>query len=116
MEVKELVDQELQVQDDGKVMACAIGVAGLHRGIDMTKVDVYDYRKISKLVNIAESMVREIEYENDEGSYTRHNWFMKHQGDCLEVALRKERECRWQYVRAWVDARIKREGEDWIYA
>jgi hypothetical protein len=49
---------------------CAIGAVGKARGIDMTNMDPLDWGRLSNTFGIAESMVREIEYENDEAGRT----------------------------------------------
>ncbi len=63
---KKLCHHDLQRPDGA---CCAIGAVGKARGIDMTEMDP-DYAsesgELSKMFNIANAMVREIEYENDE--------------------------------------------------
>ena len=63
---KRLCANDLQRADG---MVCAIGAVGKKRGIDMTEMDAEyatDNGDLSKMFDIAESMVREIEYENDD--------------------------------------------------
>ena len=48
---------------------CAIGAVGKARGLDMSKLDPEDSVTVASTFNIAESMAREIVFENDEGDY-----------------------------------------------
>lgn len=48
---------------------CAIGSVGKKRGIDMHRLDPEDSDGIAKEFGIAQALVREIEFENDEGSF-----------------------------------------------
>ena len=67
MPEKSLIAEDL-INDEGDV--CAIGTVGKARGLDMTKVDPEEYEEVGKLFGIPQSLVREIEYINDEwGSY-----------------------------------------------
>ena len=63
---KRLIEHDLQ-RPDGS--CCALGAVGKARGIDMTNIDPESWGRISKEFDIAEAMVREIEYENDECGY-----------------------------------------------
>jgi hypothetical protein len=66
MPEKRLVAEELETKD-GQV--CAIGALGKVRGVDMSKIDPEDPAQVSNAFNIAMSLVREIVYMNDEGTY-----------------------------------------------
>lgn len=77
---KRLIADDL-VSEDGAEF-CAIGCVGRLRGINMADFDPYDYEHLSKTFGIAESMVREIEFWNDDVSTTP--------------------EQRFELVRAWV--------------
>lgn len=65
MPEKKLIAHEL-ISAEGAV--CTIGVVCKARGIDVSKVDVGDADRVGGLVGIAQSMAREIEFENDERS------------------------------------------------
>jgi len=78
--------------------ACAIGSVMVRRGIETDSIDVEDYETIASKLGIAQALVREIEFHNDEsGGYL---------GD-KESCERK----RWIAVRRWVDNHIY-ESED----
>lgn len=75
---------------------CAIGSVGRKRGLDMSGMDSHDAVAVAKVFGIAECMVREITYENDEtgGSY----WV-------TDEAPEK----RWQRMRDWAERHLKPE-------
>lgn len=50
--------------EDGEV--CAIGSVIAARGIDVSGIAPYDATEIAKRVGIAEALVKEIEFENDD--------------------------------------------------
>jgi len=62
---KKLIAEDLE-HLDGNV--CAIGSVGKARGIDMSKLRPEYARQIANVFGISECLVREIEYENDEGA------------------------------------------------
>jgi hypothetical protein len=62
MSEKKLIAGEL-VSTDGKV--CALGSVYKARGLDVNEVSINDYEAIAKKLGIAESMAREIMYQND---------------------------------------------------
>lgn len=87
MPCKRLVAHELE-QADGAV--CAIGAAGKLRGVDMSKLDPDDPDTVAGQFNVADCLVREIVWEND---------------DC---GPRKETpEQRFERMRDWVRSQIK---------
>jgi hypothetical protein len=86
MPVKELVYHDLK-NDQG---VCALGCIGTKREIDLETLDPEDWNGLSKTFNIAEPLVREIEYINDEAN-TRT----------------ESPNARWERVRAWVASQIK---------
>lgn len=86
MPEKRLVAHALQ-NEAGEV--CALGVVGQARGIDLEEFETDDAEGIADAFGLARAMVREIEYENDEGTYRTET-----PGE------------RWSRMRAWVDARI----------
>lgn len=88
MPEKRLIAHELR--QGGEV--CAIGSLGAARGIDLEKLEVWDYDAIAAAFDIASPLVREIEWMNDEGSYRKDS-----------------PESRWCRMRAWVSAQIKQE-------
>ena len=46
---------------------CALGCVGQSRGVDMSGLDPEEAREVGKVFGIAQSLAREIVYENDEG-------------------------------------------------
>lgn len=91
MPQKELIRGEL-VTPHGEV--CAIGSVLKTRGIDTSEIDIYDSERIADICGIADALVREIEYINDE---------------CFpfsEPGLSPEQR-RWQIVRGWVAGQIQ---------
>ena len=88
MPEKILISGEL-VTEDGD--CCAIGVVCKSRGLDVSKVDPEESEEVSKLVGVAEAMVREIEYENDECGWN------------------EKPDSRWRRMRRWVDEQIIKE-------
>ncbi|MCF5708940.1 hypothetical protein GIV19_16790 [Pseudomonas syringae] len=93
MPVKRLVAEELQA--DGEF--CTLGVVGHARGMDMGKIDPDDSEFVAEQFGIAESMTREIVWENDE-----------HPGIYDQVSgwRRETPEERWKRMRNWVDSQI----------
>jgi len=59
---KKLVSMELE--SGGNV--CAIGSVGRARGIDMSAIDPEDYSRVANLFGVAEPLVQEIVWLNDE--------------------------------------------------
>lgn len=72
---------------------CALGSVMCKRGLDAEKIDPYDYEQISTMLNIPESLVREIEYINDDQ-------FLYTDGECTPE------EARFKMVRQWVENHI----------
>jgi hypothetical protein len=85
MPVKELVAETIVAE--GQV--CALGSVAVARGMDVAELDVHDGEAVGKAFGIAESLAREIAYENDEGSYR-----------CETPAE------RWKRMRAWGNAHL----------
>lgn len=71
--------------------ACAIGVVGLARGVKMDDLDPEDPGPIAKRFGIATTLVREIEFEND---------------DDFSYTVQETPEHRWARVRAWAMRQI----------
>lgn len=86
---KKLIEDELE--QDG--MYCAIGSVGASRGIDMSNIDTYDSDEIAKIFGIAPSLVREIEWINDEHIYAGKD--------------EDEDEERWKKVYNWAKANLE---------
>ncbi len=81
-----------ELEREGAV--CAIGSVGARRGTKMDDLDIEDAAAIGKRFGIAECMVREIEFTNDdEFCYLRRN------GETPEQ--------RWERVRRWVVSMIE---------
>ena len=86
MEVKELIDGELEITETGDV--CAIGCLGKKRGIDMSKLDPEEPDDVGKAFDIAGCLAAEVFYENDEHSYS------------------ETPEDRWERMREWVSSKL----------
>jgi hypothetical protein len=95
MPEKKLIANEL-INEVGE--CCTIGVVCKARGIDVSKIDYEDGKQVGAAVGIAESMAREIEYENDEhlGVYSpdEHRF------------LPETPEQRWTRMRKWVEEKL----------
>lgn len=97
MPVKRLVTEELQA--DGEF--CTLGVVGNARGLDMSAIDPDDAEAVADKFGLANAMVREIVWENDEhpGVYGG-----KEDGS---IGWRRETpEERWTRMRAWVEKQL----------
>lgn len=86
MPEKRLIAHELR--QDGEV--CALGSVGAKRGIDLESIDPEDHATLSRVFNVAEPLIQEVEYMNDEGA-----WY------------NATPEQRWQSMRAWAVEHIK---------
>lgn len=86
MPVKELIADDV-VRSGSQV--CALGSVALARGLDVSKLDIYDGASVGEVFGIARSMASEIAYWNDE------------QGPSSETP-----EARWKRMRSWVDLHI----------
>lgn len=74
MPVKELIAEEL-IDSEGQ--CCTLGVVCAARGIDVSQIDPDEPDQVAQRLGIAEQMVREIVYKNDEewGEPTpAHRW------------------------------------------
>ena len=86
MPVKELIADEL-VADDGGV--CLLGAVAQEFHLPIGNLDPEAHDVLGKTFNVAECLIREIEYQNDEGGW------------------RETPEQRWNRVRRWVVAKLK---------
>lgn len=84
MPTKELIAEEL-VCPAG---VCAMGALAVHRGIDVTALDPYDYDKVGATFNVAHQLAQETAYWNDEGAW------------------RETPAERWTRMRAWAAASV----------
>ena len=86
----ELSEKRLIVGDlESNGEYCTIGVIGKKRNINMEKIDAYDFDGLSEIFGIPKSLVREIEFMNDE--------FYDY---CTP-------ESRFVRMREWIDVNIK---------
>lgn len=81
---KKLISNALE--DNGAF--CALGAVGHARGIDLSEVDTHDHDQMVSVFGIADQMIREIEYLNDEAFYVSP-------------------EERWVAMRKWAAANLK---------
>jgi hypothetical protein len=82
---KILIAFELQAEGS----FCAIGAVGAMRGVDMSKLDIEDARQIANTFGIADAMVREIEWMNDEAA-----------------PYNETPAARWQRMRDWAERNL----------
>lgn len=92
MPEKRLIKNELKT---AKAEFCTLGVLGEKRGLDMTNLESDDTLKCSEMFDIAEPLVQEIVYMNDE-------YFEWRQVGKLSP------EDRWTKMRTWVELQIKK--------
>jgi hypothetical protein len=88
MPVKRLIVEEMEM--DGEF--CALGVIGNARGVDMTGFQPEDTEVFSGLLDVAEALVKEVVFLNDESFY-----------------LKETPEHRFTRMREWVAEQIKPE-------
>ncbi len=111
MPVKELVSGELEA--DGQF--CTLGVVGAGRGLDLRKIDTYDYRALTDIFNIAGPLAQEIMYLNDEVVSDDkwieveicgpiHPWEQRRTSVRVPDPVAGAR--RWQYMRDWIASNI----------
>lgn len=86
MPEKKLITHDLQ---DASGQVCTLGAIGVARGVDLAPLDPEAHEQLGSVFNISEALVREIEYENDEGA------------SCYQTP-----EQRWQRMRDWVAANL----------
>ncbi len=83
MPEKKLTHGELEA--GGSV--CALGALGRHRGVELSKLDTYDYDALGETFNITHQLAQEVMYENDE-------------------RYCKTDDERWKYIREWAAEQI----------
>ena len=83
MEPKRLIAEALVA--DGEV--CALGALGRKRGVELEKLDPWDYDTLAGVFGVAHQHVREIEFTNDDAG--------------------RSPEDRWKAMRYWVAGQIK---------
>lgn len=119
MPVKELVAGELEA--DGAF--CALGVVGKARGVNLSTIDTENWRQLSEAFGIAESMAREVMYENDEcvvdGTWVTTeicgpvrpdypDWGLHTRSRFLPAS--NTGALRWHHMRKWVEEQIQTKG------
>lgn len=85
---KRLTRAEL-IAEDGEV--CAMGCVLAQRRVDASAIDPEDYERVASVTGLAEAMVREIAYENDDGAW---------------IVSKETPEDRWTRMRAWTAKQI----------
>ncbi len=89
MAVKRLIEGDLKTPD-GEV--CALGALGVARYMNVDSLDPKDHECMAKEFAVAKALIREIEFQNDEGTY-----------------YPETSEERWARVRQWVASKIRTE-------
>lgn len=74
---------------------CAIGAVGKMRGVDMRGLDPEDTERVAGKFNIADPLVREVVYENDECGWN------------YKDARPETPHARWKRMRTWALSHIK---------
>jgi len=85
---KRLIAEDLRHGGD----VCALGCLGEKRGMELEKLDPEDYDALAGAFGVAQQLIREIEYVNDDGVW---GW------------NEETPEQRWQRVRCWVAGKIR---------
>ncbi len=80
---------------DGQV--CVLGCLALAEGKKPHEIDATDYGGLGAMFNVAPIVVRDLEWENDEQSFTY--------GDPGQESM-TEGERRWAYLREWVKRNV----------
>lgn len=64
---KELIVEEL-VDNEGN--CCAMGAVCINEGLDVSHINPEDYEKVAEFFDVSPALVREIAFENDDGTYS----------------------------------------------
>lgn len=86
MPEKRLIAHDI-VCSDG---VCALGALGRKRGLDLSPLDPEDTATLASRLGVAEALVREVVFMNDEAMFTPET-----------------PDARWRRMRGWVAAQIK---------
>lgn len=120
MPIKELAAESL-VTADGDY--CTLGAVGAARGMDLTLIDPEDADQVARSFGVAEALVKEIVYLNDEHvdedrwvdveicGPMRPHWpeFGNHRRT-VRVPNEQAAEQRWRFMRSWVAQHLKEEA------
>jgi hypothetical protein len=87
MPIKELAADSLRYAD-GSV--CALGAVAAARGVNVQSLDPYDTEAVAATFGVAQAMVREIVYENDENCWGKES-----------------PAARWARMRTWAEGQIR---------
>lgn len=90
MQKKELIAEELKTEGG----FCALGAIGQARGVDLDSLNAEDWKQLAETFGIAEKLVQEIMFRNDECLDQERQW--GHKTDA-EYAAR-----RWRRMQQWV--------------
>lgn len=117
MPEKRLASESL-VTADGEF--CTLGVVGAARGMDMSTLDPEDWHQVAKAFGLAQAMVREIVFENDEmidewdwqdveicGPMRPHYPDWGRHTRSVRVPVQGVAERRWQWMRNWAERQLK---------
>ncbi|MCB1626493.1 MAG: hypothetical protein KDI48_02125 [Xanthomonadales bacterium] len=83
---------------------CALGVLGETRQMDLAALEPEDTQQVANAFGVADALIREIVYINDEGQF---RWDGERYLDANDPLVCER---RWKEVRDWVQQRI--EGAD----
>ena len=113
---------ESLVTADGEF--CTLGALGHARGLDMGAIDPEDYGAVAKVFGVADALVREIVFENDECA--SHAWLYvdtEVHGPMRRWETHQRTECipnprvaeqRWANMRRWVAANLIEDSRERI--
>jgi len=99
---KKLIEHEFQRADGS---CCAIGAVGKARGINMVGMDAEaatDTGYLTETFNIADAMVREVEFMNDDDGA----WWGQKDGESMDKYYERMDRKRWTRVSEWVDRKL----------
>ena len=104
------------VSADGEF--CTLGALGHARGLDMSLIDPDDREQVAQAFGIAEAMAAEIMFLNDnfdEYNYVQFEIFgpmrpWQSRIRWMRVIKENAPECRWQYMRNWIEEQTQKAG------